>query len=254
MNSATYLSGTQRPSFSTSIAPIWLAKVVCGKVEDKTLNLSPSVKLIPTYPLGFRPTVHKPKLILASTSKARQALLTNAGITFDSLPPLVNEKELRREMVSFPPQQIAVELAKAKAISVSLVHPRAFVIGADQILEFEHKPLHKAVSITEAKRKLKRLRGKAHHLYSSFACARKGQIIHSEVITATLTMRHFTDEFLTQYLEASGKDILSTVGCYFFEGQGIQLFQEVEGDHSTILGLPLLPLLAFLRHSAIIAS
>ena len=198
--------------------------------------------------------MHKLKIILASTSKARQTLLINAGIAFDSLPPLVNENELRREMISLPPQHIAVELAKAKAISVSLVHPLAFVIGADQILEFEQKPLHKAVTVSEAKRKLKRLRGKAHHLHSSFACAKGGQIIHSQVLTATLTMRDFTDEFLKQYLEASGKDILSAVGCYLFEGLGIQLFESFEGDHSTILGLPMLPLLAFLRQSAIITT
>lgn len=198
--------------------------------------------------------MHKAKLILASTSKARQVLLTDAGIAFESMPPLVNENELRREMVSLPPQQIAMELAKAKAISVSLVHPLAFVIGADQILEFEHKPLHKAIKLSEAKRKLKRLRGKTHHLHSSFACARKGQIIHAEVITTALTMRQFSDAFLDQYIEASGKDILLAVGCYFYEGHGVQLFDKVEGDHSTILGLPMLPLLSFLRHSAIIAS
>ncbi len=198
--------------------------------------------------------MNKPITILASTSTARQKLLANAGVTFDFLAPPVSENELRREMVALQPQQIAVELAKAKAISVSLAFPSALVIGADQILEFENKPLHKATNLTEAKRKLKRLRGKAHHLHSAFACARNGQIAHAEVISAKLTMRHFSDEFLNQYLAAAGKEVLSAVGCYFYEGPGIQLFEEVEGDHSTILGLPLLPLLAFLRQSSIIAS
>ena len=194
------------------------------------------------------------KLILASTSKARQVLLTKAGVFYSVQAPLVNEKELHRELVSFSPQQIAVELAKAKAISVSLVHPRTVIIGADQVLEFENKPVHKVLNLTEAKRKLKRLRGKTHQLHSSFAIAKNGRIVHSEVSTATLKMRSFTDEFLVQYIAASGKDILSNAGCYFFEEQGIQLFDSVEGDHSTILGLPLLPLLAFLRQSSIIAS
>ncbi len=198
--------------------------------------------------------MNTPKLILASTSNTRQVLMTSVGIDFVSLAPLVNEKELRREMVSLPPRQIAEELARAKAISVSLAHPQAFVIGADQILEFENKPLHKAVNLKEARKKLKRLRGKVHHLHSSFACASKGEIIHSEVITATMIMRRFSDEFLNHYIKASGKDILFSVGCYIFEDHGIQLFDSVEGDHSTILGLPLLPLLAFLRKSAMIAS
>ena len=193
------------------------------------------------------------ELILASTSKTRQLLLSNAGISFTTLQPLVNEKELHRELAWLAPPQLATELAKAKALSVSLVHPQAFVIGADQILAFENRTLHKANNLTEARRKLHRLRGKTHHLHSGFACAHKGQIIHAEVQSASLTMRNFSDEFIDQYLIASGKDILSSVGCYFFEGLGIQLFETVEGDHSTILGLPILPLLAFLRQSSILA-
>ena len=192
------------------------------------------------------------KLILASSSKTRQSLLTNADVIYTAQPPLVDETEMHRELISFPPQQIALELAKAKAISVSLVHPRAFVIGADQILEFEKKPMHKATSMAEAKRKLKRLRGKTHHLHSGFACARNGRVVHSEIISATLKMRDFSDEFLNDYLAATGKEILAAAGCYFYEGRGIQLFEMVEGDYSTILGLPLLPLLAFLRQSSII--
>ena len=194
------------------------------------------------------------ELILASTSKTRQLLLGNAGISFTAQQPLVNEKELQRELVSFPPQLMAVELARAKALSVSLAHPQAFVIGADQVLEFENRPVHKANNMTEARRKLQRFRNNTHHLHSSFACARGGLIVHSDVRSAALTMRDFSDEFIDQYLNASGKDILSSVGCYFFEGRGIQLFENVEGDHSTILGLPILPLLAFLRQSAIIGS
>ena len=194
------------------------------------------------------------ELILASTSKTRQLLLSNAGVSFTVHQPLVNEKELQRELVSLPPQLMAVELARAKTLSVSLVHPQAFVIGADQILAFENRSMHKANNLTEARRKLQSLRGKTHHLFSSFACAHNGQIIHADVQSASLTMRKFSDEFIDQYLNASGKDILSSVGCYFFEGLGIQLFETVEGDHSTILGLPILPLLAFLRQSSIIGS
>lgn len=194
------------------------------------------------------------ELILASTSKTRQLLLSNAGIAFTVQQPLVNEKELQRELVALAPQFMVVELARAKALSVSLAHPQALVIGADQILAFENKSMHKANNLTEARRKLQRLRGKTHHLSSSFACAHKGRIVHAEVHSASLTMRNFSDEFIDQYLKTSGKDILSSVGCYFFEGLGIQLFETVEGDYSTILGLPILPLLAFLRGSAIIAS
>ena len=198
--------------------------------------------------------MHKLELILASTSKTRQLLLNNAGISYAVQQPLVNEKELQRELVSLSPQLLAVELARAKALSVSLVHPQALVIGADQILAFENRSLHKANNMTEARKKLQRLRGKTHHLHSGFACARGGQILHSGVQTAALTMRNFSDEFIEQYLAVSGKEILSSVGCYFYEGLGIQLFETVEGDHSTILGLPILPLLAFLRQSSIIKS
>ncbi|MEP6826482.1 MAG: Maf family nucleotide pyrophosphatase [Aestuariivirga sp.] len=194
------------------------------------------------------------ELILASTSKTRQLLLSNAGISFTAQQPLVNEKELQRELIALSPQLMVVELARAKALSVSLVHPQAFVIGADQILAFENRSMHKANNLTEARLKLQRLRGNTHHLFSSFACAYKGQIIHAEIHSASLVMRNFSDEFIDQYLKTSGKDILASVGCYFFEGLGIQLFETVEGDYSTILGLPILPLLAFLRRSSIIAS
>jgi len=195
-----------------------------------------------------------PQLILASTSVTRIQLLASAGVQFKSLPACVDEAELHAKFVALPAETLALELARAKARSLSTNHPEAIVIGADQTLQCAGVIFHKAQSLEGAKSKLKQLRGRAHQLHSAVACVQRGEVVYENVATATLTMRNFSDAFLDRYLKSAKDEALSAVGCYFYEGQGIQLFQKIEGDYHTILGLPLLPLLAFLRQSTIIQA
>jgi septum formation protein len=195
-----------------------------------------------------------PNLILASTSPTRVKLLTNAGLKFLAQAAQIDETHLQRHHEKLAVRPLALELARAKALSLSAFHGDAVIIGSDQTLELDGSILHKAGSLEAARAKLVQLRGKSHHLHSAVACVRGGKIVFEHVSTATLTMRNFGDEFLDHYLNAAKDEVLSAVGCYFFEGRGIQLFEKVEGDYHTILGLPLLPLLAFLRQSAIVQA
>ncbi len=197
--------------------------------------------------------MHKSQLILASTSKTRRALLQGAGLAFEFAAPSLNEAALQNTLSTLSPKELAMALARAKALNVSAANPNAWVIGADQTLEFQGTVLHKAKDVNEAGNKLRLLRGKRHQLHSAFACARAGELLHAGVSSATLTMREFSDAFLDDYIARTGEELLSSVGCYFIESRGIQLFERIEGDHFTILGLPLLPLLAFLRENSIIA-
>ncbi|MDE2383639.1 MAG: Maf family protein [Alphaproteobacteria bacterium] len=198
--------------------------------------------------------VNNSPLILASASKTRLSVLTKAGIAAEVLKPSADEAALQDQWQHLLPRSLAIELAKAKALSISGTQPGRLILGADQSLDLDGSVLHKARNTSEAREKLRALRGRTHQLHSALAMARDGQIMFSHVSTATLTMRQFSDAFLEDYLAQSGAEALSAVGCYFYEGPGIQLFETVEGDVFTILGLPLLPLLAFLRQQSIILS
>ena len=190
-----------------------------------------------------------PPLILASGSKTRQALLKNAGLQFKAAPADVDERAIEEGLPSDErdPVSVAKHLALAKAIEVSQRNPGAYVIGCDQTMSLGDRIFHKASSIDEARQTLKTLRGKAHFLNSAVCLVRDGDLLWSEVSRACMQVRDFSDAFLDDYLERNSDAVLSSVGCYQLEGEGIQLFDVIAGDYFTILGLPLLPLLAALR-------
>lgn len=193
------------------------------------------------------------QIILASKSAARRAVLTGAGVPFEVSVAGVDEDAVKTAMLAegASPRDVADALAELKAIRVSRSKP-GFVIGSDQTLEFEGKLFDKAESVEAAAERLKTMRGKPHKLHSAVVVAKDGAPIWREIVSATLTMRDFSDEFLASYLELEGKEALGSVGCYRLEGPGAQLFSKIEGDYFAILGLPLMGLLdLFRRHGAL---
>ncbi|MCA3572736.1 MAG: Maf family protein [Aestuariivirga sp.] len=186
-------------------------------------------------------------IILASTSPTRQALLRNAGLEFTAVAPRVNEREIASRHPGLAPSGVAQVLAEAKAIEVSRRFPQAIVIGADQVLALGSRIFAKPSSRDECREHLIALRGRTHALISSVVCAEDGVAGWSHTAEAFLAVRSFSDRFLENYLDAVGEDCTASVGGYKIESLGIQLFEEVTGDHTTILGLPLLPLLDHLR-------
>jgi septum formation protein len=188
-------------------------------------------------------------LILASESPTRKALLLGAGQRFESRPAPIDERAIENEVLGKGPRAVAQKLAEAKALAVSGLAHDALVIGADQVLGFSEQ-LHKPRDLADARRQLWALRGKSHHLHSGVALARGGDLLWSTVETATLTMRAFSEAELDEVLAAEGEAVLGSVGSYRLEGPSIALFERIEGDYFTILGLPLLPLLAALRTHA----
>ena len=188
-----------------------------------------------------------PPLILASGSATRRHLLTEAGVAFTAHPVAVDEPALRdlAQAQGASAEAAALRLAEAKAERVRAAD--ALVIGADQILVLGDHWLGKAEDLTAARAQLWSLRGHTHGLATALVARQNGRTIWHHIETPRLTMRRFSSEFLDEYLAAEGHHILGSVGCYRLEGRGVQLFSEIAGEHSTILGLPLLPLLAFLR-------
>jgi septum formation protein len=194
------------------------------------------------------------RLVLASTSPARRMLLTSAGLEFEAMKPDMEETDLKASMTLSDPAARAEMLAHAKAVSLAIRLPDAIVIGADQVLNFNGQAFDKPETIAEARRQLVQLRGREHWLEAAICCARGEDVLWQHLGRARLVMRPFTDMFLSQYLEQLGSDVLTSVGGYKLEGAGIQLFDTIEGEYFTILGLPLLPLLAFLRSQGAVAS
>ncbi|MGN6488943.1 MAG: Maf family protein [Devosia sp.] len=186
-------------------------------------------------------------LILASNSPARKALLTGAGLRFETSPAQIDERALEAELVGKPPELVARQLAEAKAVEVSGRRPDAVVIGGDQMLAFQGELLHKPDDLAAARRQLDRLRGRLHHLHCGVAVARDGELLWSEAHSARLLMRDFSDAERDEVLALEGEAALRSVGAYRLEGPSVRLFAAIEGDYFTILGLPLLPLLAALR-------
>jgi septum formation protein len=190
------------------------------------------------------------EIVLASMSEIRRRLLESAGINVRPVPSRVDESAIKRTFgamsgADFP--KLAGALAAAKAETVSLRHPAALVIGADQLLLLDDRQFDKPSDLKEAAMQLSLLRGNTHQLITAVAVARRGAVVWTDCAIAKLTMRHFSDDFLTAYIVSMGKDALSSVGAYKIEGRGVQLFHGIEGDYFAILGLPLLPLLSFLR-------
>lgn len=195
-----------------------------------------------------------PPITLASQSSARQMILRNAGVTFDAVSPGVDEDAAKAGLLAeaVSPRDIADALAEMKAVKISTKRP-GLVIGADQTLDLDGQLIDKAVSLEDARTRLLELRGTSHKLHSAVVIARDGQPIWRVVESAKLSVRSFSDAWLDQYIERRGEALLWSVGCYELEGEGVQLFDRIEGDYFTILGLPLIGLLDFLRlHGALV--
>lgn len=194
------------------------------------------------------------RLILASRSAARRAMLADAGVVFSVEDAGVDEDAIKVAMADAAPTDLAVELAVAKALAVSRNEPHAWVLGADQTLSFDGGLVSKAKSLDEARGRLRQMRGRTHHLHSGAALAHDGAVVWSGVDSVAMRMRDFSDDFLDAYLAAEGEVLLSCVGAYRLEGLGSQLFETVQGDYFTVLGLPLWPVLAELRRAGVIAT
>jgi septum formation protein len=194
-------------------------------------------------------------IILASKSQARTAVLKAAGVPFEVAVAGVDEDAVKTAMLAqgATPRDVADALAELKAVKISRGRP-GFVVGADQTLEFEGGLYDKAETLEAARDRLKLLRGKPHKLHSAVVVAQDGAPIWREVVSATLTMRDFSDGFLEDYLATEGEHALGSVGCYRLEGPGAQLFSKIEGDYFAILGLPLLGLLDLLRRHGAVAA
>lgn len=193
-------------------------------------------------------------IILASASASRRRMLDSAGVPLVVDVAAVDEQAVKQSLAqeTTNPARVAEALAEMKALRVSARHPGALVIGADQMLDCEGRWFDKPGSLDEARQHLIALRHRTHRLTSSVVAVRDGQRLWRHTESARLTMRDFSDAFLDRYLEDVGPDALHSVGAYQLEGLGAQLFLLIEGDFFTILGLPLLPLLDFLRENGVL--
>jgi len=195
----------------------------------------------------------KDPLILASQSRARQMLLANAGISYEAIPADIDERAVQKDSGLSAPGEIARLLAEKKALFVSSRKPGRYVVGADQTLALEHRLFSKPAGRAAATEQLRLLAGRSHELHSAFAVARDGKILLADVSIARMTMRPLSEGEIDAYLDQAGDAVTTSVGGYQLEGLGVHLFERIEGDHFTILGLPLLPLLAFLRSERLLA-
>ena len=189
----------------------------------------------------------KEPLILASQSRARKMLLANAGIDFEAFPADIDERAVQKDSGITASGEIALLLAHEKARFVSSQNPSRYVIGADQTLALGTRLFSKPSGRVQAAEQLRALAGNTHELHSAVAVAHGGKILFSDVSVARMTMRALSGTEIRAYLDWAGEAVTSSVGVYQLEGFGVHLFERIEGDHFTILGLPLLPLLAFLR-------
>lgn len=189
----------------------------------------------------------KAPLILASQSKARQTLLANAGFAFESQPADIDERAIQQSSDLSTPGEVASLLAREKARAVSARRPGQYVIGADQTLALGTRIFNKPAGRVQAADQLRALSGHCHELHSAIALARDEKILFDHVSIARMTMRQLSDAEIDAYLDEAGSAVTTSVGAYQLEGLGIHLFERIEGDHFNILGLPLFPLLAFLR-------
>ena len=189
----------------------------------------------------------KDPLILASQSPARKMLLANAGISFEAVPADIDERSVQKNSGITAPGEIAGLLAREKACFVSSKNPGRYVVGADQTLALGNRLFSKPSGRVQAADQLRLLAGGTHELHSAVAVAHDGKIVFSDVSVARMTMRRLDESAIEAYLDQAGQAVTTSVGAYQLEGLGVHLFERIEGDHFTILGLPLLPLLAFMR-------
>ena len=192
-------------------------------------------------------------LVLASQSRARQTLLENAGISFEAIPAEIDERAVQQRSGLTSPEDIASLLAREKALWVSARQPGKYIVGADQTLALGQRLFSKPAGRTQAAEQLRALAGQSHDLHSAVAVARDGKILFETTAVARMTMRRLDQSEIDAYLDEAGEAVTTSVGAYQLEGLGVRLFERIEGDHFTILGLPLLPLLAFLRSQRLFA-
>ena len=193
-------------------------------------------------------------LVLASKSGSRRALLQGAAIPIEVLAADIDERGIEARAGLADPGAVAGLLAREKAIATSALQPGRLVIGADQTLALGQRRFSKPADRAAAREQLKALRGQTHALHSAVAIVRNGKPVFEHCAVARLTMRAFSDSFLEAYLDAAGNAVTTSVGAYQVEGLGVQLFDRIEGDHSTILGLPLLPVLEALRREGVLSG
>jgi len=193
-------------------------------------------------------------LLLASKSESRRALLAAAAIPVEVLPADIDERAIEAKAALGGPGEVAALLAREKACAVAAVRPGRLVLGADQTLALGTRRFSKPASLPAAREQLMALRGTTHELHSALALARNNAIVFEHCETARLTMRAFSEDFLDAYVAAAGAAVMASVGAYQVERAGIQLFERIDGDHFTILGLPLLPLLQYLREARCLAD
>lgn len=191
-------------------------------------------------------------LILASGSSSRAQILRDAAVPFTVHPAQIDEDSIKNDMRCADGRAIAERLAELKALQISTKHPQDFVLGADQVLMLDDDLVSKADTLEDAAAQLRKLRGRKHRLIGALVLAKNGMPIWRHTEISTLWVRDFGDGFLDAYLKAEGDRLLGSVGCYRFEGPGAQLFERVEGDYFSILGLSLLPLLAALRDHGVL--
>jgi septum formation protein len=192
-------------------------------------------------------------MILASQSQVRQALLANAGLSFETIPAAIDERAIQRNSGLTTGSEIAILLACEKARDVSLRSPGRYVIGADQTLECDGRLFNKPVGRAGAAAHLRALSGRTHTLHAGVAIVRDGKPLFEDVSVARMTMRELSEDTIEAYLNAVGDAATASVGAFQLENLGVHLFSRVEGDHFSILGLPLLPLLAFLRGQGLLS-
>lgn len=193
-------------------------------------------------------------LVLASKSEIRRIMLTNAGIPVEIAPANIDERAVEQSSPSRDPSAVAALLAREKARAVAALRPARLVLGADQTLALGAQRFTKPVNRATARDQLLTLRGKAHALHSAVALMQEGTVLFECCAVARLTMREFSDDFLESYLDVAGDTAMTSVGGYQLEKVGVTLFEKVEGDHFTILGLPLFALLAELRRMGALAD
>tara|TARA_Y100000589_G_C27032529_1_gene579615 strand:- start:358 stop:960 length:603 start_codon:yes stop_codon:yes gene_type:complete len=188
----------------------------------------------------------KTDIILASSSRSRRKILSDAGVQYKSMKPLVDEESLKNGFKGST-KKLALMLAERKALSVSKKHKESIVIGADQVLSFKGKVYNKPKTIKEAEKNFKLFKNKTHYLDSATVIALNNKIIWRNEQSPKMKVRNFSDKFLKNYLKEAGKEVTFSAGGYSIERNGIQLFSKIEGDFFTIVGLPIIPLLEKLR-------
>ena len=193
------------------------------------------------------------KLILASQSRARRMLLENASLEFEALPADIDERAVQKNSGLSAPGEIASLLAREKALFISRQRPGQYVVGADQTLALGERMFSKPAGRAQAAEQLGLLAGQTHALHSAVSVARDGKVLFDDVSVARMTMRRLAADEIEAYLDQAGEAVTTSVGAYQLEGLGVHLFERIEGDHFTILGLPLLSLLAFLRREKLLA-